>query len=66
MVVPPNVDVTTVADVNAGDAVVFGKRSGGLAGRLRQVDRPRARTAPAAATLRLDIHVNAGNLEVTR
>ncbi|MER7419858.1 PspC domain-containing protein [Micromonospora peucetia] len=65
VVVPPNVDVTTVADVNAGDAVVFGKRSGGLAGELREAA-DLGPDGPGGGTLRLYIHVNAGNLEVTR
>ncbi|MET8264441.1 PspC domain-containing protein [Micromonospora arida] len=65
VVVPPNVDVTTVADVNAGDATVFGNRSGGLDGRLRESTDVGA-DGPGGGTLRLYIHVNAGNLEVTR
>lgn len=65
VVVPPNVDVTTVADVNAGDAVVFGKHSGGLAGELVETT-DLGPDGPGGGTLRLYIHVNAGNLEVTR
>lgn len=65
VVVPPDVDVTTVADVNAGDAVVFGKRSGGLDGPLRETTDLGA-DGTGGGTLRLYIHVNAGNLEVTR
>ncbi|MCM0675678.1 cell wall-active antibiotics response protein, partial [Micromonospora phytophila] len=65
VVVPPNVDVTTVADVNAGDAVVFGKRSGGLDGPLRE-NTDLGPDGAGGGTLRLYIHVNAGNLEVTR
>ncbi|MDG4783776.1 PspC domain-containing protein [Micromonospora sp. WMMD961] len=65
VVVPPNVDVTTVADVNAGDANIFGNRSGGLDGRLREFTDVGA-DGPGGGTLRLYIHVNAGNLEVTR
>ncbi|MGI5523846.1 PspC domain-containing protein [Micromonospora sp. CA-259024] len=65
VVVPPNVDVTTVADVNAGDATIFGSRSGGLDGRLREFTDVGA-DGPGGGTLRLYIHVNAGNLEVTR
>ncbi|MFG3696915.1 PspC domain-containing protein [Micromonospora sp. NPDC047620] len=65
VVVPPNVDVTTVTDVNAGDAVVFGKRSGGLDGPLRETTDLGADGA-GGGTLRLYVHVNAGNLEVTR
>ncbi|WP_442930170.1 PspC domain-containing protein [Micromonospora sp. LH3U1] len=65
VVVPPNVDVTTVADVNAGDATIFGNRSGGLDGRLREIT-DLGVDGPGGGTLRLYIHVNAGNLEVTR
>ncbi|MGC4744254.1 PspC domain-containing protein [Micromonospora sp. DT201] len=65
VVVPPNVDVTTVADVNAGDAVIFGNRSGGLDGRLQETT-DLGVDGPGGGTLRLYIHVNAGNLEVTR
>ncbi|MFI5929913.1 PspC domain-containing protein [Micromonospora sp. NPDC051543] len=65
VVVPPNVDVTTVADVNAGDAKVFGNRSGGIDGRLRESTDLGA-DGPGGGKLRLYIHVNAGNLEVTR
>ncbi|RZU78122.1 phage shock protein C (PspC) family protein [Micromonospora kangleipakensis] len=65
VVVPPNVDVTTVADVNAGDATVFGRRSGGLDGNLRE-STDVGPDGPGGGKLRLLIHVNAGNLEVTR
>ena len=65
MVVPPNVDVTTVADVNAGDATVFGNRSGGLDGRLRETT-DLGGDGAGGGKLRLYVHVNAGNLEVTR
>ncbi|MCX4470054.1 PspC domain-containing protein [Micromonospora sp. NBC_01655] len=65
VVVPPNVDVTTIADVNAGDATIFGNRSGGLDGRLRESTDLGA-DGPGGGRLRLYVHVNAGNLEVTR
>ncbi|WP_229400642.1 PspC domain-containing protein [Micromonospora okii] len=65
VVVPPNVDVTTIADVNAGEATVFGRRSGGVAGRIRDSTDLGA-DGPGGGKLRLYIHVNAGNLEVTR
>ncbi|MGC1214527.1 MAG: LiaF domain-containing protein, partial [Micromonospora sp.] len=65
VVVPPNVDVTTVADVNAGDATIFGRHSGGLDGRMRE-STDVGPDGPGGGTLRLLIHVNAGNLEVTR
>ncbi|MFE9653709.1 PspC domain-containing protein [Micromonospora sp. NPDC006431] len=65
VVVPPNVDVTTVADVNAGDATVFGRRTGGVNGRQWETTDlgPDGR---GGGTLRLLVHVNAGDLEVTR
>ncbi|TDC70607.1 PspC domain-containing protein, partial [Micromonospora sp. KC606] len=65
VVVPPNVDVTTIADVNAGEATVFGQRTAGMDGRSRQV----VDLGPDGAgggKLRLYVHVNAGNLEVAR
>ncbi|MGR6322077.1 PspC domain-containing protein [Micromonospora soli] len=65
VVVPPNVDVTTVADVNAGDATVFGRHSGGLNGRQWESTDLGA-DGPGGGTLRLLVHMNAGNLEVTR
>ncbi|MCI4062651.1 cell wall-active antibiotics response protein [Micromonospora sp. R77] len=65
VVVPPNVDVTTLADVNAGDADVFGNRSGGLEGKLRE-STDLGPDGPGGGKLRLIVHVNAGNLEVTR
>ncbi|MEU3453279.1 PspC domain-containing protein [Micromonospora sp. NPDC006766] len=62
---PPEVDVTTVASVNAGDATVFGKRSSGLNNASWETTDlgPDGR---GGGTLRLLIHVNAGELEVTR
>ncbi|MEH0937470.1 LiaF domain-containing protein, partial [Micromonospora psammae] len=65
VVVPPNVDVTAVADVNAGDATVFGQRSGGLDGPTREVT-DLGPDGAGGGKLRLSVQVNAGNLEVTR
>ncbi|MCZ7435453.1 PspC domain-containing protein [Micromonospora sp. WMMC241] len=65
VVVPPNVDVTTVADVNAGEASVFGRRTGGLNGRHWESTDAGA-DGPGGGSLRLYVHLNAGNLEVTR
>ncbi|GAB3080901.1 PspC domain-containing protein [Micromonospora schwarzwaldensis] len=65
VVVPPDVDVTTVADVNAGDASVFGRHTGGLSGR-RWESTDAGADGPGGGKLRLYVHVNAGNLEVTR
>lgn len=65
IVVPPNVDVTTVADVNAGDATVFGQHQPGPAGRSREITDLGADGA-GGGTLRLFAHINAGSLVVTR
>lgn len=65
VVLPPEVDVTTVADVNAGDANVLGSRSTGVNGRLRETT-DLGPDGAGGGKLRLYIHVNAGNLEVTR
>ena len=37
VVVPPNVDVTAVTNVKAGEATVFGRRTSGMEGQGRQV-----------------------------
>ncbi|SCF14655.1 PspC domain-containing protein [Micromonospora mirobrigensis] len=66
VVVPPDVDVTTVAEVRAGEAVVFGERSTGLGGQPRKEVTDLGRDGPGGGRLRLVVHVNAGNLEVTR
>ncbi|MGC5021743.1 PspC domain-containing protein [Micromonospora sp. DT47] len=65
VVVPPNVDVTTVTDVKAGDATVFGRRTAGVNGRSREVT-DLGPDGAGGGKLRLYVHVNAGNLEVTR
>ncbi|MGC4894023.1 PspC domain-containing protein [Micromonospora sp. DT31] len=65
VVVPPNVDVTTVADGNAREISVFGKRSGGFGGRPYESTDTGA-DGPGGGKLRLYVHVNAGDLEVTR
>ncbi|MDM4720725.1 PspC domain-containing protein [Micromonospora sp. WMMA1363] len=71
VVVPPDVDVTVTADVNAGDAVVFGRRPG-TPGERGGLDGPLLETTdlgadgPGGGKLRLFVHVNAGELEVTR
>ncbi|MFJ8580178.1 PspC domain-containing protein [Micromonospora sp. NPDC093277] len=65
VIVPAKVDVTTVADVNAGDATVFGKHTSGFNGPTWETTDlgPDGR---GGGTLRLVIHMNAGDLEVTR
>ncbi|MFI9639552.1 PspC domain-containing protein [Micromonospora sp. NPDC051925] len=65
IVVPPNVDVTAVTNVKAGEATVFGRRSAGLEGQARQLT-DLGPDGAGGGTLRLTVHVNAGNLEVTR
>ncbi|WP_329014673.1 PspC domain-containing protein [Micromonospora rifamycinica] len=65
IVVPPNVDVTAVTNVKAGEATVFGRRTAGLEGRARQLT-DLGQDGPGGGTLRLTVQVNAGNLEVTR
>ncbi|MEU4566803.1 PspC domain-containing protein [Micromonospora sp. NPDC023956] len=65
VLVPPNVDVITHAEVHAGDAVIFGVRSGGLDRQVRESTDLGADGA-GGGTLRLFIQVNAGALEVTR
>jgi hypothetical protein len=59
------VDVTTVADVNAGDGTVFGRQVGGLDGRQWE-STDLGPDGRGGGTLRLVLHVNAGGLEVTR
>ncbi|MEV1332920.1 PspC domain-containing protein [Micromonospora costi] len=65
VVVPPNVDVTTVADVNAGDATIFGRHQPGPAGRSRE-STDLGPDGAGGGTLRLFVHINAGSLVVTR
>ncbi|MFJ6198473.1 PspC domain-containing protein [Micromonospora sp. NPDC092111] len=65
VVVPPNVDVTAVTDVKAGESTVFGTRTAGLEGRARKIT-DLGPDGAGGGKLRLTIHVNAGNLEVTR
>ncbi|SCG34290.1 PspC domain-containing protein [Micromonospora halophytica] len=63
--VPPEVDVTVTADVNAGDTNILGSRSSAVNGRLREVT-DLGPDGAGGGTLRLSIHVTGGNLEVTR
>ncbi|QOC90385.1 PspC domain-containing protein [Micromonospora craniellae] len=65
VVLPPNVDVTANAQVTAGDAKVFGQRAGGLDNRLTEIVDLGADGA-GGGKLRLNLHVNAGHMEVTR
>jgi hypothetical protein len=65
VIVPPNVDVTAVADVKAGNATVFHSRSSGYERRGREVTDLGA-DGPGGGRLRLDLRVNAGDVEVSR
>ncbi|MFI6822350.1 PspC domain-containing protein [Micromonospora sp. NPDC050187] len=65
VLLPPNVDVITHAEVNASDAVIFGVRTGGPGRQVRQSTDLGA-DGTGGGTLRLFIQVNAGALEVTR
>ena len=65
VIVPPNVDVTAIAEIKAGDAGIFGTRWSGVNGPSRQVTDLGADGA-GGGKLRLNLHVNAGNLEVIR
>ncbi len=66
VVVPPNVDVTAVTQVAAGDANIFGeRRAWGMDGQRRETVDLGA-DGPGGGTLRLNLHVNAGHMEVTR
>ncbi|GLY23251.1 PspC domain-containing protein [Micromonospora sp. NBRC 101691] len=65
VLVPPNVDVITHAEVHAGDAIIFGVGSSGLDRQVRESTDLGADGA-GGGTLRLFIQVNAGALEVTR
>ncbi|MBO4209078.1 LiaF domain-containing protein, partial [Micromonospora echinofusca] len=65
VVVPPNVDVTTIAEVSAGEATVFGRRMSGVEARQRE-STDLGPDGPGGGRLRLYVNVNAGDLEVTR
>jgi hypothetical protein len=65
VIVPPNVDVTAVVNVNAGNATLFGSRGSGYERRGREVTDLGADGA-GGGHLRLNLHVNAGDAEVSR
>ncbi|WDZ85254.1 PspC domain-containing protein [Micromonospora cathayae] len=65
VLLPPDVDVTVQAEVNAGEATLFGSRSDGPRRQVRQVTDLGADGA-GGGSLRLIIRVTAGTLEVTR
>lgn len=63
---PPDVDVTVKAKVQAGDANVFNSSWGGLSGRWRTVVDHGEDGPNSGGTLELTISVDYGNLEVHR
>ncbi|NLU76993.1 PspC domain-containing protein [Micromonospora sp. HNM0581] len=65
VVLPPNVDVTAVTRVTAGDADVLGQWTRGMDNRPTDVVDLGADGA-GGGKLRLNLHVNAGHMEVTR
>ncbi|WP_433529868.1 PspC domain-containing protein [Micromonospora sp. CA-263727] len=66
VVVPPNVDVTATAQLTAGDANIFGtQRAWGMDNQPRETVDLGA-DGPGGGKLRLNLHVNAGHMEVTR
>jgi hypothetical protein len=65
VLLPPEVDVVTHAELQATEAVIFGVRSGGLDRQVREAT-DLGTDGVGGGTLRLYIQVNAGALEVTR
>ena len=65
VILPPNVDVTVLAKINAGDASMFGTQWSGFSRPARDVT-DLGPDGEGGGTLRLDLHVNAGSAEVTR
>ncbi|TCB97508.1 PspC domain-containing protein [Micromonospora zingiberis] len=66
VVVPPNVDVTATTQVTAGDANVFGERRAWGMDNQRRETVDLGADGPGGGKLRLNLHVNAGHMEVTR
>ncbi|MEW2472819.1 PspC domain-containing protein [Micromonospora gifhornensis] len=66
VLVPPNVDVTTVTQVTAGDADIFGEQRGWGRDNHRREIVDLGPDGPGGGKLRLNLHVNAGKMEVTR
>ena len=65
ILLPPNVDTSVHAKLNAGDAKVFNARWGGLGTQGRDVSDDGA-DGPGGGTLAIDITLNLGDLEVRR
>ncbi len=65
VVLPPDVDVTAVTRVTAGDANILGQRTQGMDNRpVDTVDL--GPDGAGGGKLRLNLHVNAGHMEVSR
>jgi phage shock protein PspC (stress-responsive transcriptional regulator) len=65
VLLPPDVDVSARVDVDAGDARVFDERTGGFGEPALDVT-DLGVDGPGGGNLRLLIHVNTGDVEVTR
>jgi len=65
ILLPPNVDTSVHAKLNAGDAKVFNARWGGLGTQGRDISDDGA-DGPGGGTLAIDITLNLGDLEVRR
>ncbi|MBF9129128.1 hypothetical protein I0C86_09050, partial [Plantactinospora sp. S1510] len=65
VILPPNVDVTVLLDVNAGDADVLGHRYGHFPGSQRDVT-DYGEDGAGGGRLLLSLQVNAASAEVTR
>jgi predicted membrane protein len=65
ILLPPKVDTTVTAKLNAGDAKVFGSRWGGFGTQRRDVA-DKGSDGTGGGTLLLNITLNAGDLEVHR
>lgn len=65
VLVPPEVDVTTITDVKAGNAAIFGNRLGRIGGPPQEYTDFGA-DGPGGGKLSLNLHIKAGELEVTR
>jgi phage shock protein PspC (stress-responsive transcriptional regulator) len=64
VLVPPDVDVTARADVNAGSAQLFRNSDGGFGNSTEVTDL--GEDGAGGGKLRLELEVNAGNVEVRR
>jgi predicted membrane protein len=65
VILPSNVDAVVEASVDVGEATVFNDTWGGL-GQDRRVITDNGADGPGGGTLRLDVRVDVGSLEVTR